>query len=137
MTRERNLQLILVVGDILALLLFVFIGQADHETVSAENPIGGVIMTGAPFLAVWLVTAFLMGAYRAEVLTPRVMLTRSLTAWLIALPIGIVLRSLLLGRAVIPLGFALAAFAFGGLFVIVWRMLFVFLMQWRTRALTQ
>lgn len=136
MTRERNLQLILIVGDILALLLFVFIGQADHELVNPENPLGGVILSGAPFLAAWLVTAFLLGAFRAEVLNPRVMLTRSLTTWLIALPIGIVLRAFLLNLAVIPFLFLLAAYAFGGLFVLGWRMAFVFLMQWRSRTHT-
>jgi hypothetical protein len=134
MARVRNLQIILVVGDILALLLFVLIGQADHQTVSAENPLSGLLLAGAPFVVAWLVTAFVVGAYCADVFTPRVMLSRSLTAWLIALPIGIVLRALLLGRAVIPTAFILVAFAFGGLFVIGWRMMFVFLLQWRKRA---
>ena len=129
--RSRNLQIILAAGDIIALLLFVFIGQADHQTNDANNPIGSLIFAGAPFLLAWLVTAFALGAYRAEVLTPRNMLTRSLTAWFIALPIGIVLRALLLGRAVIPTAFILVAFAFGGLFVIGWRMIFVFVLKWR------
>jgi hypothetical protein len=128
------LQILLAAGDIIALLLFVFIGQADHQTVNAENPIGGLLRGSAPFVAAWLVTAFLLGAYRAEVWTPRAMLTRSLSAWFIALPVGVVLRALLLERAVIPTAFVLVAFAFGGLFVIGWRMIFVFLVIWRRRA---
>lgn len=137
MPRERKFQIVLVLGDILALLLFVLIGQADHQTVSAENPLSGLLLAGAPFVVAWLGTAFLLGAYRADVFAPRVMLTRSLTAWLIALPIGIVLRALLLGRAVIPTMFILVAFAFGGLFVIGWRMIFVLLLQWRKHPQTE
>lgn len=137
MARERNLRILLVVGDILALLLFVIIGQTDHQTVSAENPLGGLLVAGAPFIVAWLVSAFLLGAYRADVVAPRVMLTRSLTAWFIALPIGIVLRALLLGRAVIPTAFILVAFAFGGLFIIGWRMIFVFLIRWRKNNTAQ
>lgn len=134
--RERNRQIILAAGDILALLLFVFIGQTDHQTNDAGNPLGSLLLAGVPFVIAWLVTAFLLGAYRADVFTPRVMFARSLTAWLIALPIGIVLRALLLGRAIIPVTFVLVAFAFGGLFVLGWRMIFVFLLQWRNRART-
>jgi hypothetical protein len=134
MTRARMFQILLAAGDMIALLLFVFIGQADHQTVSAENPIGGLLLGSAPFVGAWLVTAFLLGAYRADVLTPRAMLTRSLSAWFIALPVGVVLRALLLERAVIPTAFVLVAFAFGGLFVIGWRMIFVFLIHRSTGA---
>lgn len=135
--REQNLKIILAAGDIVALLLFVFIGQTDHQTVNAGNPLGGLLYGGAPFVIAWLVTAFLVGAYRADVWNVRIMLTRSLTAWFIALPIGIVLRSLLLERSVIPLAFLLVAFAFGGLFVIGWRMAFVLLLRWRRKTAVQ
>lgn len=121
-------QIILPVGDILAVLLFVFVGQTDHQTNDPGNPLGSLLLAGAPFVAAWLVTAFLLGAYRADVLAPRVMFTRTLTAWLVALPVGIVLRALVLGRAVIPTAFILVAFAFGGLFVLGWRMIFVFML---------
>lgn len=129
--REQNLKIILAAGDIVALLIFVLIGQTDHQTVNAGNPLGGLLYVGAPFVIAWLVTAFLVGAYRADVWSVRVMLTRSLTAWFIALPVAMVLRSLLLERTVIPLAFMLVAFAFGGLFVIGWRMAFVLLVRWR------
>jgi len=129
--RQRTLPIILVAGDIIALLLFVFIGQADHETISPGNPLGGILLTGAPFVAAWLVIGFIYGAFRADVLAPRVMLTRTVTAWLIALPIGLALYAFLLGRAVIVLGFMLAAFSFGGLFILGWRMAFVFIARWR------
>ena len=131
MLHPRKLQIILVAGDLIALLLFIFIGQTDHETLSPGNPLGGILLTGAPFAAAWLVIGFIYGAFRADVLAPRVMLTRTVTAWLIALPIGLALYAFLLGRAVIVLGFMLAAFSFGGLFILGWRMAFVFIARWR------
>ncbi|MDL1898724.1 DUF3054 family protein, partial [Anaerolineae bacterium CFX7] len=56
------------------------------------------------------------------------------TAWLIAAPIGIILRSFAMGRVVVPLNFILAAYGFGGLFVLGWRIIFAFIVQWRQRA---
>ncbi|MBI4675179.1 MAG: DUF3054 domain-containing protein [Chloroflexi bacterium] len=127
-------QLILAAGDIIALLLFVLAGQIDHQTVSADMPLGGVILAGLPFVMAWLVPAFLLGAFREDVANPRVMFTRSLIAWFIALPLGIVLRALVLGREVIPVSFMLVAFGFGALFLLGWRMVFAFLAQWRKGA---
>lgn len=134
MTNERQFQILLAAGDIVALLLFVLLGQTSHDSVVAGNPLGGVFLTGMPFVIAWLMTAFLIGAYRSDIFSPRVMFTRALTAWFIALPIGIVLRALVLGRPDIPTSFMLVAFAFGGLFVIGWRMIFVFLVRWRKGA---
>ena len=133
-TRERTLQVILAAGDSFALLLFVFLGQNDHQTVNATNPLGGLVLAGAPFAVAWLAAALLLGAYRPDVLNPRLMFTRSLTAWFIALPVGVVARALVLGRDVIPTIFILVAFAFGGLFVIGWRMGFALLLRVRQRG---
>ncbi len=130
----RNWQIILAVGDIIVLVLFTIIGQADHQTNDPNNPVGSLLLAGGPFIAAWLVVAFLYGAFRADVFTPRVMFTRSLTAWLIAAPIGIILHSFALGRAVVPLNFILAAYGFGGLMVLGWRIIFAFIVQWRKRA---
>ncbi|MCG3140252.1 MAG: hypothetical protein HDKAJFGB_01298 [Anaerolineae bacterium] len=130
----RNWQIILAVGDIVILILFTIIGQADHQTNDPSNPVGSLLLAGGPFIVAWLGAAFLLGAYRADVFTPRVMFTRSLTAWLIAAPIGIILRSFAMGRVVVPLNFILAAYGFGGLFVLGWRIIFAFIVQWRQRA---
>jgi len=134
MIRGRNFILLLAAGDILALLLFVLVGQVDHETVNAAMPLGGVLYGALPFVSVWLVSAFLLGAYREDALNPRAMFTRTLTACLVALPLGVVLRALLLGRAVIPVAFILAGLGFATLFLLAWRMVFVLIVQRRKRA---
>lgn len=134
MIRGRNLKLVLAAGDILALLLFVLVGQVDHETVNAELPLAGLLYGALPFVGAWLVSAFLLGAFREDVLNPRTMFTRTITACFVALPLGIILRALMLGRAIIPVAFILAGLGFATLFLLVWRMGFVLVMQQRKSA---
>ncbi len=51
-------------------------------------------------------------------------LGRSALAWVIAAPIGLVLRMLWLGRGGIPIPFLLVTLAAGGLFLLGWRLIF-------------
>jgi hypothetical protein len=75
--------------DLLALVLFVVVGMRSHRTASqleifARNvvPIGGA----------WLLTAAIVGTYRAGD-GPTPSLKRLLLTWAIAVPIGVLLRS--------------------------------------------
>jgi len=117
---------ILLAGDLLALLLFVFQGQRDHELVDPNNPALGVLLAGLPFLPPWIIAAFLLGAYRVDDLPgrPYKFFARSINAWLVAAPLWLVLRALVLGRAVIPTLFVIAGLGFGALFVLGWRLAF-------------
>jgi len=117
---------IILAGDLLALLLFVFQGQRDHELVDPNNPALGVLLAGLPFLPPWIIAAFLLGAYRVDDLPgrPYKFFARSINAWLVAAPLGLVLRALVLGRAVIPTLFVIAGLGFGALFVLGWRLAF-------------
>lgn len=130
---EPRAALGLLAGDVLTLLLFVYIGQRDHELVDVENPVRGVLLAALPFAIAWVGAALALGAYRvtAADLRPRVAFGRVLNAWLVAAPLGIVLRALWLDRAVIPTGFVLAALAFGGAMLLAWRGGFILL--WRRR----
>jgi len=60
----------LFAGDLIALILFVVVGQRDHELVNEQNPVSGVLLSTLYFAA----------------------------------PIGVLICSYALGRAVIPDG---------------------------------
>ncbi len=108
----------------MAVALFVIVGQRDHNLINEANPVLGVLLTTVEFAGPWVVAAWLLGALpRGPGLTTRTLLLRSLNAWLVAAPLGVMLRSFFLARA-IPAGFMLAALGFGGLFLLGWRLAF-------------
>lgn len=125
--------LYLMLGDIVTLLLFVYIGQADHELVDAENPVRGLLLASLPFILTWLVAATVLGTYRVskDDLQWRVAFWRLLNAWLVAAPLGVILRAVWLDRAVIPTAFVLAALGFGGVMLLAWRAAYI--LVWRSR----
>ena len=154
-TLSRFAPLILLAGDLIAVIAFVAVGQRDHELVNEANPVLGVLLTAAEFGVPWLVAGLLLGAFRmgdhvGAGLAPAQgdrpfrfatgtfgkghpyasFLARSLNTWLVAAPIGILIRSYALGRAVIPTVFLVATLGFGGLFVLGWRALFALVWGW-------
>ena len=140
MNRHQNWRMLLfVAGDLLALLAFVYIGQRDHGLVDAANPLWGVLWTAMPFALVWLPVGLWLGIFPRRVpVSPRSLLIRSLNTWLVAAPLGVILRAFLLGRAVIPTSFLVATLGFGGLFVLGWRLLFVSAAHlWEKRQIAQ
>lgn len=80
----------LVLGDLVALLTFAYIGRASHGDRSFDF---GVIQTAAPFIVTWLLASPLLGAYTREatanVPSALKFFTRS---WAISVPMGIGLR---------------------------------------------
>ena len=144
-TLSRFAPLILLAGDLIAVIAFVAVGQRDHELVNEANPVLGVLLTAAEFGVPWLVAGLLLGAFRmgdhvGAGLAPAQgdrkghpyasFLARSLNTWLVAAPIGILIRSYALGRAVIPTVFLVATLGFGGVFVLGWRALFALVWWW-------
>jgi len=110
----------------IALALFVYIGQRDHELVNPDQPLLGVLLTAAEFAVPWVVAGWLLGAYpRGDEVGTRSLLVRSLNTWLVAAPLGVLIRALVLGRAVIPTMFVVAAMGLGGAMVLGWRLVFV------------
>src|SRR5574342_410434 len=138
----RFAPLILLVGDLIAVVAFVVVGQRDHNLVNEANPVLGVLVTTAEFAVPWAVAGWLLGAFRGagEGNHPgrpyASFMARSLNTWLVAAPIGILIRSFALGRAVIPTMFLVAALGFGGLFVLGWRALFAVVWWWLGRGET-
>jgi hypothetical protein len=155
---SRFAPLILLVGDLIAVVAFVAVGQEDHGLVNEANPVLGVLLTAGEFGVPWLIAGLLLGAFRTgdhvgAGLAPAQgdhplrfatgifgkgrpyasLLARSLNTWLVAAPIGILIRSYALGRAVIPTVFLVATLGFGGMFVLGWRALFALVWWWLGR----
>ncbi len=130
---KHSVALALLGGDLLAVILFVYLGQRDHDLVNQANPLWGVLYTTGIFALPWAVAGWLLGAFPAPAsLAARSLLARSSNTWLVAAPLGLLLRSYLLGRAVVPTSFITATYAFGGLFLLGWRV--VFLLSWKVSA---
>jgi hypothetical protein len=128
-TIARPWWLLLFLGDLVALTLFVLAGQADHDLLPGTNPLWYTLTRGWPFLLVWLVVGWLVGAFRLPAGAAGWPLLRelggsALHGWLIAAPLGVLLRALVLGRGVIPALFFLTTLGFGALFLLIWRLLF-------------
>ena len=125
---KRFTPLLILLGDLIALLLFVYIGQRDHGLVDAESPLQGLLWASWAFALAWVIAAALLRALPdAATLSGRALWANGLNAWLVAAPLGVLLRAYFLGRAVIPTCFLAATLAFGGLFVLGWRLIFVLL----------
>ena len=80
---------ILLIGDAIAIALFAVIGLASHdEGITA----GGVARNALPILAGWFVVAAFAGTYS------RPGLRTMLITWVIAVPVGVAIRAIVLSR---------------------------------------
>lgn len=122
---QRTLTSLLLVGDLLALILFVAVGQRDHELVNAQNPFGGLLLAAMYFVGPYVLAGWAFHIFNFEAAGEGrfyfKFFARWLNAWLVAAPLGILLRALVLGRAVIPTMFIVAGMSFGALFLLLWR----------------
>ena len=123
--KDRIFSLILPVGDVIALLLFMYLGQRDHNTIDPVHPVLSLLVLAAEFALPWIVAGWLLGAFPRRAFPGRgAVLARSLNAWLVAAPLGLLLRAFVVGRAVIPTLFMVVTIGLGGIFVIGWRLIF-------------
>lgn len=124
---------VLVIGDLLVILSFVLIGRQSHALSTSDLAAG--LLTALPFVAGWFVAAPWLGLYRVEVSrTMSKLLPRLLITWLIAVPLGHVLRALILQRPIpggIPVTFVLVSLAYLGVVMTAWRLAYV---GWVNRA---
>lgn len=120
---EREIKWWLVIGDWLLLLLFVFIGQRDHG-MAVVGALPSLFTTTLAIGVPWTVAALLLGTFRYGAgLSWQAWLGRVLTTWLVAAPLGLILRALFRGQASIPVPFMLVLLSLGGLFMLGWRAL--------------
>lgn len=118
---------LLLLGDWVTIALFVFIGQMEHEMVSG-NPLPRLFQTWWVFAVPWAIVAFLWGAYAAPI-DLRSFLGKTVTAWLVGIPLALILRAYLQGQAAIIVIFMAITLALGALFMLGWRALYFWL--WR------
>lgn len=123
--------IVLLAGDWLALGLFVFLGQVDHDLVGLPRLLSQTAMLATP----WTVIAWLLNAYwLTETTTLRAFLRRCLVAWLIAAPLALLLRALIQGQSVIAVPFMIITMGLGGLFLLGWRTAYFWLRARRQPA---
>ena len=124
MDKMRWSTIFLLIGDWLALGLFVFLGQLDHEMIGA-NPLPRLLRTTAEIGLPWTAVALLWGAYKLPPdMTARTFFGRSLTAWLVAVPLALLLRAYLHGQGAIIVIFMVVTMGLGGAFLLIWRGLY-------------
>ncbi|MBP6470645.1 MAG: DUF3054 domain-containing protein [Chloroflexi bacterium] len=124
---------VLLLGDIGAVLLFVVIGQRDHNTTDTARPLVGLLRASFPLLLAWVTVAWIVRAIplKPEDMRLRTLLGRTLNAWFIAAPLALMLRGFLLTRD-IPPAFLLVTLTLGSLIVLAWRLVFGWF--WHKRA---
>jgi hypothetical protein len=120
MNIRQSIDFRLLLGDLLVLLLFVFIGQRDHAMpIVAALP--SLLTTTLALAVPWAVAAWALGVLRRPSGHWRPWIGRVLAAWLIAAPLGLVLRALLRGQASIILVFMIVLLSLGGATMVAWR----------------
>ncbi len=128
MTRKINL--LVALGDAILLLAFAYGGEVTHELFFPESLVLSVLHAALPFALVWFPVAFFLGALGdPRESRPLAFLARALAAWLIAAPLGIVVRGWLINRAVIPMAFLVVTYLFGFTFFLGWRLVLIALMR--------
>lgn len=95
-----------VIADAAALVVFVLIGLRGHRASTVEGFLG----TAVPLLGAWFLVASLSHAYR------RPGLRSLLRTWIIAVPVGLLIRTLIVGS---PNGVRILVFIAVGLAVTV------------------
>ena len=115
----------LVVADALALVVFVLVGIEQHH----ETSLAVVFLRNAvPLFAAWFATAIPLRLYRRPGLAPL------LRTWLVAVPVGVAVRSLLVGSPDEPgrfLTFLVVSMLFTLVFLVAGRGIVWFVAGWR------
>lgn len=119
--------LALAAGDLVAFNVVTAIGLLSHGEMTGPAALAEIVQIATPFAVGWFAVAPLLGAFRGEVVErPRAMLIRTALAWLIALPIGLVLWSLVRQKSAQP-AFAVVTFITNLIVLGGWRGVFAWL----------
>ena len=121
---NRSLQALLYLGDVLCLLGFVLVGMRQHDTLAAPDPALRFALNAGPLLLAWTVSGLALGAFRLPSPSLAVVWRRTLLAWLVAAPAGLLLRAALLGSSILVVAFVLVTLLLGGALLLAWRTLF-------------
>jgi hypothetical protein len=117
----------LAAGDLVAFNVVTAIGLLSHAELTGLDALGEVVIVAAPFAISWFLIAPFVGAFRTDIAgQPRRILPRTTLAWLIALPIGLLLWSLIRQKQ-IQLPFAVVTFITNLIVLLGWRGVFAWL----------
>jgi hypothetical protein len=110
-SRARRLAL----GDLAALALFVALGLVSHD----DEPVTAFLRSFFPLATAYALVAAATGAWTTG------WLSRLALTWIVAVPLGVAARALILGRDEVgdQVSFGLVALAMSGLLLVVWRLL--------------
>lgn len=130
-TSLRRTTLILMAGDLAVFVMFALVGRETHAS-SDPNLVVNALPTLLPFGLIWLLVSIPMGVYRPNVyrFVPLTII-RTLAAWIVAGPIALYARALLLGRTAIPVPFILVTMGLNGVMLLAWH---IFLAWWLRRT---
>lgn len=117
---NKKPQLLLAMGDVVIFMFFAFTGRETHAS-GDPNLIVNALPTLLTFLLVWFAIATVGRVYRSGVISqPRSALLHTLIAWIIAAPIAIVIRAIILSRTAIPWQFVAVTLGLVGTLLLVW-----------------
>jgi hypothetical protein len=119
--------IVLATGDTVAFNAVTAIGLLSHGELTGMAALAEIVTIATPFALGWFAVAPLLGAFRGDVVAqPRQMLSRTALAWLVALPIGLLLWSLVRQKSVQP-AFAIVTFITNLIVLGGWRGVFAWL----------
>ena len=132
-TRNRSNTLILIAGDLAIFVVFVLVGRETHAA-GDPNLIINVLPTLLPFVLIWFLVAIPMGVLRPRVyhVVPLAII-RTLAAWIVAGPIAIFVRALLLSRTAIPWQFVVVTMGLNAVLLLTWHMFFAWWLRRSSR----
>jgi hypothetical protein len=117
----------LVAGDRVVVNIITAIGLASHGELTGLGALGQMAEIATPFAIGWFAVAPFAGAFRSDITShPRRILARTALAWLIALPIGLFLWSVIRQRQVVP-AFAVVTFITNLIAMLGWRGIYALL----------
>jgi hypothetical protein len=132
-TRNRSNTLLLIAGDLAIFVVFVLVGRETHAA-GDPNLIINVLPTLLPFVLIWFLVAIPMGVLRPDVYRVVQLTTiRTLAAWIIAGPIAIYVRALLLSRTAIPWQFVAVTIGLNAVLLLTWHMFFAWWLRRSSR----
>jgi hypothetical protein len=113
---------LLLAGDAACLAAFVFLGLGSHAELANANTGYRFLVNAGPLIVTWGIAAYALGALRwPAAASLRTVWARTLTAWLVAAPLALLVRAQLLGAATLVVIFMLVTLAVGGALLLLWR----------------
>lgn len=116
----------IAVGDIVALLAFLFVGTLEHSTLAQlqADPVIYLFAAG-PFILGWLICAPLVGAYSpGGGSAPNSSIPLAIRSWIPAVLVGLLIRVLALPDRGAEITFAVVMLVGGAVVLSIWRFLY-------------